>query len=666
MSEIQDVYPSYVKINNIAVEYLGPFQFRLSRGINPWLTQILVSDDRFDKLSPGSPVVIEIGAASKNSITGNAINLLNWWAVSIEQADKNRRILTLADDRWRKNFRRVTKAYNIFYANGAAQRHTLKGGVTRWDAIEAIEDVIKAFGFEYYPFPIVDKYQKNEVLRDNMGNNLHGGGGFCSASMSEILQPMLESIRCDIVMTPSGKCRIVNRAEPMDPGLESYIKIGGAIGPRNINFQKPRNCIVQFQQQVCNTAEYVESDQKYANPSGDAALLHLENVAPNMDSDLNTTKEHISVFDLASGVVNNRLPHPGGAIDAEEQRQHILKNYMKKRMYIPRPDDAEQNIRFAVGEDVVRSCWRMRFRFTSAYHDHANPAKLGDAADTYGISTRPYCNIRFGKLAKDGTTYSDGAAKMDYTRQYLFPITLTKGGRKLNPLEKELSINYHATQAPLTPQWVGSGEELVFHLVPGNSPAWKIIPGLLAENIRYAASVKDSVDDVVFILTPTEPEIKSRFDLTLDWAGLLISDVGKTKRMHDVKVKMFDDDEAGIDAVYVRVDDMYANWDNSDSSNSKGFPGVLLNGSLLKNRAKQVANLIKQTYDQSRSGVITCGGIDCLRAGYHTGGEIYDTAIQVGDGQAFAITTHYIIQPEIREVDPNFSNNKGITPNKIG
>jgi hypothetical protein len=666
MTEILDVSPSYVKINGIPVEYLGPYQFRLSRGINPWLTQILVGDDRFDKLPMGTPISIEIGAASKNSVTGNAIVLAKWWVVSLEVIDKNKKILTVADDRWRRNANRVTKAYNIFYANGAAQSHTLKGGVTRWDAIEAIEDVIKAFGFEYFPFPVIDKYQKNEVLRDNMGNNIHGGGGFCSASMAEILHPMLESIRCDIVMTPSGKCRIVNRSEAYDPGLEEFIKIGGAVGERNINFQKPRYCIAQFQQIINNTANYSEKDVRYA-PTGDEKLLSLENVAPNMDEDLNTTKEHISVFDLASGIVNDRLPQPVGAIDAEDQRQFILRNFMKKRMYVPRAGDPEQNIRFAVGEDVVRSCWRMRWRFTSAYQDHARPDLFREAGiDNYGKSTRPYCNIRFGKLAVDGTTYSDGAAKMSYSRQYLFPITLTKAGQKLNPLEKEISINYDFVQAPVTPQWVGSGEELVFHLAPTTSPAWKIIPGILKENVRYAANIKDTVDDVVFILTPTEPEIKDQFYMSVDWAGLLISDVGGIKRMYDVKTKMFDGDEAGIDAVYVRVDDMFANWDNTDSTGGRGFPGTLLNAALLKNRAKQVTDLIRQTYNQARSGVLTMGGIDAIKAGFHTGGEIYDTAIQIGDGKEFSITTHYIVQPELREIDPNFSNTKGTPPNKIG
>lgn len=646
-----------VWINDVPVEFAAPFELRLSRGHEPWRAEIPVSDDRFDDLD--NPITIRFRAPDDR---GNMVETewQGWHIVQKATKDEGLYSLIVADGRWRAEREKITVSYNIRWWGevDSYQQHSLNDGQP-WLAYDAIKDALERFGLELEDNPYLPQAVKNVVLPDNI--SISEGGGFRAASMAEVMPRLLETIRCDMVWTPSGKIMIVDRSskEAGSENLLGYRAIGGRAGVRDNSWSRPEKVVLLFARRLEVALEYDEEELFRGTSSGgdfyELPKQEVEMVIPRIDFDaidnlgLNPLFENISHdewYDVVSDVMN-------------KNRAWALKHMMKPRLFpfeanaAGNKKTAEQFFREQIMESLMKETYRRRFR--------VKKIKVGDTE-----LTRKVADLQMGRVQPDGTTKSEANVFMDYVRinrfsQYPPGKGPTNGGSVFDAQFSDNIAFNEDVPAPFEASWITAEvADLMFEVSPLRKRLLDVEywPGQLEESLRYG-DIQDIVAGQPLGPVESTMELDGEFRMRVITHGLLIDEVDGVGRDYELDVTdlagfigKLDEPELRKDRfgppLYIRVDDMTVNHEYDGT-----FPGRINNAALLVERAEHVAKEINQTYKAARFGAVTYEGIESIVNGVTTNGDLFDTVVQVGYDAPHTITTTYMIMPEIRSIRGN-------------
>lgn len=652
MQGIHEIFPTSVSINGIPVESMNEFEIHLSRGVDPWIFTVVSSDNRFDGLE--NPVTIELSAPDRNLVAGATLTLYGWHLVMSRPVDPGRTAYTFADARWRASYNKFSGSFNMVWADGTPWESR------RWTCVQAAEYAMERFGLrpDIGLHDISDEMFSKE-LPNNLGNTEEGG--FHSASMHEVFPKLLEPIRADLIITPSGNCRIVGRSDSNSNktlrqkriyDVPDYSMIGGSVGERVIRWQVPREIVVQFRRKIEGVFYFAEEGggRTFARPLAPKIGM-LQNVARDPDGDFRN-------FGEASGEWTRGWIGPGSAVG------HMRRFWFRPELF---PFDAvPENLRSAPdwagrvidAEEQLRMAWRRYYR-----------------VDFTDEPSRACSRIRLGRLDEGGGTLSAGGVLCDYTTVHdAFVMTRREiQGPSSRMMEGTLSQGRGFTVSPFQAVWADE-DERVFVIVPTTSGKnTKIVfPGLFESDmtLRLSLTAVES-GETVYNTVRSSPIISAGFKAAVYWNGYVVRPFGWFyEREHSVSRPA----HGAGPRVFVPAGDMTANFRltggqtaaEMEQAAAGGGSYELLNNDEVQARATEVAQAVLQTYEQGTSGVATCGGVHAIASGgIITGGPIHNTIIQFGGASSYSITTHYEVVPERRPGEATTDKLDGVAPERL-
>ena len=663
----------------IAVEYIGTFDLMMSRGSDPDEVKLLTSrPEEFEALTE-KPCAFEF-SHNKGDLGGGK-QTFQWkgWYMQGLQANPSRPGLytaTFRDYRVIAERMRLDLSYNVQWADeflraDSVSRKKTSSPSKRWTCLEAAWDALEKFGF------VVDKnvatlegWQKKEILPDNLGNSK--GGGFCAVSPSEIVPRLLEQIRCDYLMTPEGKVRVVGRSSDFDesPKLKLHRLIGGTVSKRNIKWQRPKFIKVLFERIMEGGWDYAAATSRTTSALSTAFNQRIYNVMPTFDANnIGSTDKWTALEEQVEDFLGS------DAADKIRSRWFKPNLFPYKRVNRMIVDSAETIAKKQWFDDNVRRCWRRVFQVSPAVYQ---------GAASY---LRCFTGIRLGRLEENGGIRSGGNVWMDYCRHLRWGRPRDIGSTYIDPTSLVFSENryysgiradgqdgldvYSFLPAPFTTRWLNP-ERLVFEVQPDRASVLNNVanlPGVMAERLNYGPLV-ELASGSALKRTELKGEFKEAWNLRVLWAGRLstpipanalsYSGVNSSRAQY---TRTWAEERTGFGdglgaTVHVKVEEITANHAFSQEAlkniaiGSLGnyMADVLINKDEIEDTADHVAEQIKQTYNQDRAGVAVVAGVASLAAKVWTGGAIWTTRLVVGgDGQdPSSLSVEYIVQPEVR------------------
>lgn len=633
------------------VEFAVPFNIIQGRGTTPSSFQFLTSKPS-DFNSISNPVEVKVVAPNSANSFPQAQFLKNWYVTAITPWEGGNFMVTVEDSRWYANRLTFTGSFNIQMPDLTWRIDSLQGQQREWRALDAIKEVLKAFGLK----PVVDRSLQGKLsqklLPRNQGNS--EAGGWFGAKLDEVLPSMLESIRCDIFQNDDGDMEITDRVTDYTGTMGQVGPVEGHIANPVIKFQKPKFIDVLFEQRVERILEFNEDPQASAVRTENHDQ-YLENVVQDFIlSDradaFNADGTEKTWFTNLSDYCTKYLGFDG---------QEFRKRYMRDTI-IPdgtfSTDIAMLNAR--VQAEMARQHWRKVW--------------LVKHTDQARGETRPYADMILGRLGPDGNNNRTSYVFLDYMTKFAWSWydVNRAGGTPLSLGEHKFSRNFPfpsdftiTTQAPYDADWMSDGKTgLVFQLKERRLPPKlvEIHPGLLDKEISYG-EVTDIIRDADTLAYESNAEMTKKFKMRVYYHGLLAMESKKTPRIYKVRIAAFSNGE--IDKIEARTEGITANWGYEDKTGD--FPGVLLNLKALEERAKFVASQIKELLEDAKSGIAVFAGIDPIAQGYETRGNIHQRTIMVTTD---TITTQYDVIPGLRPLGAavNPLELDGRAPNRIG
>jgi hypothetical protein len=665
----------------IAVEYVGAWDVMMSRGTEADEIKLLTSrPQEFENIGVGSCTFRF--KHNQDGLSGGVAQFewKGWYMQAIQPNPSRPGLYTVVfrDYRAIAERQRLDLSYNVQWADEYLRADSLSKKTAavgrKWTCLDAAWDALQQFGFALdRDVSSLETWQKKEILPNNLGNSR--GGGFCAASPSEVLPLLLEQIRCDYIMTPEGKARVVGRSSDKDesPKLKLYRLIGGTVAKRNIKWQRPKWIDVLFERYMEGGWDYTATSSRSTGVTRTAMNFTLLNVMPKFDTN--------NIGDVDKFVeLNAQVSTELGSSAAEKIRSRWFKPNLfpysrdAARYVVDSPETIAKKQWF---DDAVRRCWRRVFQVNPA-------AYLGQEG-----YVRCFTGIRLGRLEENGGTRSGGNIWMDYCRHLRWgrPEGIGSANWSSSPLGLRFSENryyaglraedtqglnvYSFLPAPFTARWLNP-ERLIFEVQPDRPPVLNSVanlPGVMEEHLNYGNLV-ELASSSALRRTSLQGAFKEGWNLRVLWNGRLsgpipdaataygsifASPVQRTRTWRERMVGFPDGVAAPVD---VRVEEVTANHTFSNEalrhipigSIGNYMPEVLSNKAEIEDVAGHVAEQIRQTYNQDRAGVGIVAGIEALAAKVWTGGAIWTIRLSVGgDGQdPCSLQTEYVVQPEVR------------------
>lgn len=654
--------------SRIAVEFIGSFSLEMPRGTDAGEVKLLTSrPEEFNSIGAGACTFLfshdkgDLGAGKQT------FGWKGWFMESLQPNPSQPGLYTAVfrDARSMRARKRISVSYNVEWPDQYLRADTMTSSSTRWTCLNAAYDALEKFGFT------VDKdsstltnWQKHEFLPNNLGNSQ--GGGFAGVNFIELIPLLLEPIRCDIIMTPENKVRVVSRSGKDDsPKLKAHRLIGGVVGERNIKWLKPKKVRVLFDRILEGGWDYTIGTSGATAAQVRGMNWQVNNVMPKF----NSTK--MAELDEWTDI-EEQIRSEFAIADGEE---YLCARWFKPSLFPYRRDRDRLITESPEGiakkkwyNDGVRRCWRRLFQ--------VNP-RLFTTAFSY---TRYFTGIRLGRLDENGGVVSGGNVYCDFTRHLKWGHNAHQ--QSADPMELRFSENvklgfaggYRSPDglenidflpAPFNARWV-SAEKLIFEVSPrkpNHVNEEEFYPALMSEHLNYG-KVFELASGTALRRTPLQGTFKTAWNMRVLWNGRLVSNIagmdilegtGQRGRMWAETRTAFPDG-LGED-VEVRVDEITANHVFSERllriiniGNIHTYtPDVLANKEEIEDVADHITEQIVQTYNQNRAGTAHVAGVSALAAGIWTGGAIHNVRLAVGEGgEQSALTTQYIVQPEIR------------------
>lgn len=670
----------------IPLEFMAAVTIEMSRGCDADALKFLTSDDRFSSIGAGPCTLrfktpVDFGKGSKT------LDWKGWYMASIQPNSQRPGsfIVTMYDYRFLAAKNKVTVSYNIEWPDTKLREESKTAAGDRlWYCLDAAIDTLTKFGFQVddYSKHLVNVTQRAKVLPMNLGNT--PGGGWAAASLDEIIPALLEPIRCDLVMTPEGKARIVSRSGFDDsPKLEAHSLIAGVVGERNIKWQKPSQIRVQFERLVEGVFEYTSYQGQGSLVRGQDINFQVVNVMPEYKSD-KTTGEYV---ELQQQVFDRYGPFSfQGVVSGNSADRYIGSRYFKPHMF---PYRRDPKTRLPIGnspaeiardiairswfDDNVKQCWHRLFRVEPKAFSSVSYARF-------------FTNIRLGRLEKNGGTKDGGNVYCNYVKHLKWGV-LPPDAKSISPLNNVFSENhtfgdpantaqdgtlsYSYNPAPFIARWV-SAEKLIFEVAPqkpSDTNTKSFFPGTMVERLNYGPLFQLASGSALKV-TEVSGKIAPDFTMRVIWNGRVSRDLPNLSgegfttvsgaRLAEVVVDAFSDG-MGPDVV-VRADpSITANYAITETGLKRPINGslmsdvgqyrTLLNKDEVEDTAEFIAAQVMQTYNQNRAGVATCLGISAMSAGIWTGGLIHKASIVIGQDMNESVMVNYIVQPEVRDIE---------------
>ena len=628
------IAPTKVWIAGVPIEFIdgAPIEITISRGITPSLFAVVLrSDGTADKklAAKNNPVSIKIECADHTSVGKDEIELKNWYIINRREREKGLVVYTIADVRWAHDYNKLTAQYNIVSYGGFYRPASIPSGAA-WKSLFAAEDALKKLGYEVEVTDDARFGIGSVQLPDNLGNDPQGGG-WVAATQAEAIEPMLESAAGDVVPTKDGKLALVEHVAEKSKDVEKYAMAMGDIKKASVIWQEPAEIIVPFRKRIERLLTYVEGG-KTSSTGWD---FHVENVMPDWRPGATGILDHKPIADWMAGTDLFGFKYLGGNIN------EFRKRYMKRQTFDIRGNFTAQVLdAMFVAQGLVRACYWLHFRI--------RPTTAGAALDDVRGN---YADVRIERLQRDGTGRTGGVF-MDYTRKLRFgkPNPYVKVP---NPLEAEFSegvrLNYGAP-APASARWVDR-ENLVFEIVfdtPQDRQVVGYMPGRLSEEISYGGTknFQAAIRGTAKFVTDDTAQLQANFTAAVYWHGLWIKDgKGDEARLYEEKFTGFQGGRGRPTLTARVVSDLTANYQYDDAALGK-FPGKLLNGRELNERAKQIVAEIKASLVQKRAGVSTHVGINVLTRGkIWVAGDIHEIKIIINGRKKGSVETRVTVLP---------------------
>lgn len=644
-------------LNDIPVEFVTGLEFRLTRGYEPWVVEIPVSDDRFDNLT--NPVTIKFMAPDGQG-TSRTVEFKNWYVSAKVVKDEGMYSLILNDPRWIATYNRISVSYNLKWW-GETEKwidHSLNNGAP-WLAVDAIRDAVIKFGLDYEDNPDLPASIRSLEFPANVTYAV--GGGFFAGSYNEVMPRLLEPINCDLRPTRDGRMLLVDRSSNQSDKLKGYVAVGGRAAARVNKWAKPEEIVLHFARRIEVGLKYDEPTLYSSTSSGNVYDL------PNLESEM--VMPHVNFPPTGSGLNQvsddpfynpdiTQIRHREFYQEVKDQlgkgRSWVLENIMRPRVFpfevnlAGNPMTAEQFFRESTMETWMKQCFRQRFRVRKILLGGIN------------VFSR-VADLRMGRVNKQGETADgEGNVFMDYIRINRFSTfppgksPFSSGGSYLNA---EFSQNFDYNEkipAPFEARWTTADiDDLLFEVTGKRKRLLDVEywPGLLRNALRYG-DTQDLVDGKPFAEVESTLKLASAFKMLVIAHGTLMTDTGGVTRQYEKAIKtqqgiwaMLPSGSVQGPPLHIRIDDMTANHAYNGL-----FPGRLINEAEIDKRAEEVAKQVYQSYADGRFGTVTFDGLEPLDEDVATGGDIFDTVVRVGFTNMFTIETAYEIIPEIRQV----------------
>lgn len=586
-------------------------------------------------------VTLKFECAAENVTQATSLESEEWYILARRALEWGWVEYTFADQRWHKRHNKLTKQYNVISYGSKYRKDSLYAASRPWTCLEAAEDALTALGFQVVIDPKLPQHLRNVKLPDNLGNS--EAAGFFGASLPEFGPLMLEPIRCDPVPTLDGKLMITDRVREQSKDLKGYIHIGGQVREADVHWQKPKKLIVEFEKRIERRWEYSEGQTAARNAVSPA----IENVAPRWDADSpDAGGGFIPLGDVGDSANDALIPllNLRLTFDSPMSLAGIKSFFMAPSLYDTEKGSLtpEQVGKLRIAEGLLRENWRRTFK-----------VKVSQT-DTDDIRAR-WAQPEIGRLQADGTNRPDGAVFMDYVVDLRYPQRKA-GEHALQAVFSE-NISYSTTRpAPFKAEWLDKSE-LIFQIRENNPTFHKrgYYPGALRGRGKCYAGLTPSGAQVSMqevirgrakLAIDSNVDFTDTFRLTVYWHGLflgapLLGGAGYA-RTHKVEKALFP--SGPVDSLTLRCESLTANFGYNGT-----FPGELLNGTELDDKAREMQRETKAALTQGRAGVMRHGGLDVLAVGgFSVGGDIHEIAILVGQRAAFSIDTHITVLPGAR------------------
>lgn len=576
-------------------------------------------------------VTLKFECAAENVTQATALEFEEWYILARRALEWGWVEYTFADQRWMHRHNKLTAQYNIVSYGGKHRKDSLKGGTRPWTCIDAAEDALTKLGFDVIIDPKLPQHLLSRELPDNLGNS--DAGGFVGASLPEFGPLMLEPVRCDVVPTQDGKLMITDRVREASKDLKGYIHIGGQVREADVHWQKPKKLIVEFEKRIERRWTY---DETGATSATDQVTPQLENVAPRWDADRpDEIDRFVPIGDVGDPVSNALIPLLNLRLtyDSPMSLARLKALFMAPTLYDTEKGSLtpEQVGKLRIAEGYLREHYRRTFRVKQS---------ISDVENVRARWARP----EIGRLQSDGTNKPDGAVFMDYTVDLRYPQR--RAGESALQAAFSENITYSLGRpAPFKAEWIDKSES-IFALRENNPTFHKrgYYPGLLTGRGKHYGNMKEVLRGKKLAIDSTV-DFRDDFKLTVYWHGIFLgAPLGSERyaRTHKVEKALFP--SGPVDSLTLRCDSLTANFGYDGT-----FPGELLNGTELDEKARELQRETKDALTQGRAGVMRHGGLDVLAVGkFHVGGDIHEIAILVGQRAAFSIDTHITVLPGAR------------------
>lgn len=631
-----------VFLNDIPVQYVRPFEIRLSRGWEPWTFAIGVTDSRFDGLT--NPVTIKVQTVSEDNTTPAILELEGWNITSKIRHNEFSYDLVIQDPRWVAESSKLSTSYNVTWWDSPILRQGSSDNGQPWTIINAITDALESFGLTVDPnFNLPGEIQ-TEILPNNLGPS--PGGGFAGVPYLEAMPILTEFAAVDIVVKPNGHVTIVDRATDVVNDLTGYRVVAGTVENKDMHWSQPKRLEVLFPKRIERRFEYTEVAPISSVVTGPGGL---ENYTGNgIDNEIKNVIPEFSVATFSGRhleLYGHVFERTGYALNTVLQRIQVPGIFPWGDAHFMKGLTARRFNEFKWFEVQLQDTWRRRFRVEK------QALAIGEVA-------RPLANLKLGRLASDGTTSGWGGVHMNYVKVNRYShFNKGKGpdepgGTMFDALFSENVPFTILDPAPFDAQWMTDDvDELIFEVTPriAGKLQRNYWPGELITSVQYG-DVNDVAGGLPIALMEASVKFTEDFSMHVFYHGLQIADIGTSvegQRMHVIRIDdLFPNGEGPT--LQIKASNITANF-GLDIRTDLPQQDSIKNLTEIEAAAAQIAIEVTESYADSRHGTLTFSTVQPLVDEISTGGNIFDTVIQIGFDQEFTCSLTYMIMPSVSQ-----------------
>lgn len=621
---------------------VAPWEWRQTRGADPYAVEIVCGDRRFDGLS--NPVTLTVHTPDGDGAVSEQ-QWKNLWILERESTRKGVWFYTLADVRWALLYGRLNAEYNVWGYGGRWRESSLNNRAIPYTIETAMRDAVRRFsdsagllGVSLVTDTTLDEIRV-KPLRMNLGNSR--GGGWAGGKWVEVMNALMEGSPATIVPRRDGNLALVDGTSALvRDEVEKHILLDGKLGEKEVHWQLPKKCIVQFQKRhgshFVNLTQPISSHLEALGIRSYSLVgdfrMNIENVLPVYNEDSRGQPEYLSMRQNAWGgefFTRNPSTLPrnvhillGVKMVDREIRHRYLQPHMFNRTDLPA---AGRPVAAAI-EQIIRAYWRRLYRIV----DDENRER--------------YADIRLGELQADGTT-GEPIVVANWVQHHRTTIGGDWGG--------DVSKNLGPGQSPFNARWEDKQAGLIYLVLERTPPSLATVyPGALEKQIRImdpARAIQDDAETLFECLG----EFSADYYLAVPWNALYI---GPNNRLKEVSVPLFQDGDRPH--VYVRAENMTANYSMTPGGLIDPITGrhrlinKFLNEDLVEKQAKLIGDQVKKSFELDRAGLLEFGGVRVLADlgdEAEVKGDLHEIAVHFGGGDnLWEIRTTMEFRPDQR------------------